>query len=181
MSGNQDDNFRIAFNKLQQNINVFKQKRDDLSKKIEDYISIYQKLETEIIESFVNFRTKHTKRRNYYNKKIKSLRIEKREYSKLLDGLIDKRQGLREPKIDNNSLKEINSLRNSTIQIANRIKNLEELIKTDNLDIKEESEIVDNIRRLEEIKKEKMILIAKNEQELRTLQQNNEFYKNQKN
>ncbi len=181
MSGKQNENFRIAFDKLQQNIDVFKQKRDDLNKKIEDYISIYQNIETEIIESYINNRVKFAKRRKYCNEKIRSLRNEEKEYHNLLEKLIDKSQGLHQSKIDNKSLKNIESLRNSASQITNKIKNLEELIKTDNLNIKEESEIIDRIRRLDEIKQEKMILIAKKEQAQRAIQQSNEFYKNQKN
>ncbi|MFX1499748.1 MAG: hypothetical protein ACFFDH_02145 [Promethearchaeota archaeon] len=175
MSGEEEDSFDITFNKLQQKVEIFKKKRNDLNNRIMDYISSYQTIEMEAYESYAIIKKKYDKNRYYCNEKIKGLRKKRDEYQNLLKVHLETQKRLKKPKINQKNLKSINSLKKSINQINFTIERLEEVLKTTNLNISEENEIVEKIKDLETEKNEKIDLIKKKEKEQQLTQQQTEF------
>lgn len=168
MSGENYDNFGVSFNSLLQKIEVVKRKRNEVNKKIQEYISSFQLIETELIESFLTAKEIYDKRWKYCNKKIKLLKKKKIEYEYLFDNLIEEKKKLQNPRSNSKDLELIESNKNSIKQIDHKIYNLEKRFKSELLKINEENEVIDQISKLD-----------KEKQELKIKLQSSEFYKNQ--
>ncbi|MFX0187406.1 MAG: hypothetical protein ACFE8A_06690 [Candidatus Hodarchaeota archaeon] len=153
---------QLSFKELQNKIEDFKKKRDDLNQKTKEYINRLQEIEFEIIESLKTARDVYKPKRDHWNKKVKQLKNKKIEYKKLLDTLIDEKK--KHQKQNGNG--QISEHFTSVKQLERKIDNLERVIETENLDINKENEIVDKIRDLE---RKKQKLVAE--------QQNNGIYK----
>ncbi|MFX1387929.1 MAG: hypothetical protein ACFE9M_11990 [Promethearchaeota archaeon] len=169
MSGENYDDFGVSFNSLLQKIEVVKRKRNDLNKKIKEYISSFQMIETELIDSFLAAKETYDKRWKYCIKKRKMLRKKKIDYEYLLNNLIEERKILQNPRSNSKDLELIESTKNSINQIDDKIQNLERKIKFELLNINEENEIIEEINTLE-----------KKKQELKIKLQSSELYKNQR-
>ena len=169
MSGENYDNFGVSFNSLLQKIEVVKRKRSEVNKKIQEYISSFQLIETELIESFLTAKEIYDKRWKYCNKRIKILKKKNTEYEYLLDNLIEEKKKLQNPKSNSKDLELIESIRNSIKQIDHKIHNLENRIKSELLNINEENDVIDKISKLN-----------KKKQELKIKLQSSEFLKNQR-
>ena len=68
MSGEYNDNFGVLFNSLLQKIDVVRRKRTELNKHVKEYISSFQMIETELVDSFLTARELCNKRWKYCNK-----------------------------------------------------------------------------------------------------------------
>ncbi|MFX1258185.1 MAG: hypothetical protein ACFFAN_10020 [Promethearchaeota archaeon] len=179
MSGEKYNNFLNSLTLLQKKIDIFKQKKKELNNYIKDYITNFQRIESEFNNSFSIDKEFYEKKLNYYNKKIKKLRIKKYELKHHLKNLLNDKKHLQEPKYDEKDLKFIKSINLSIKNIDLKIEDLEKIIRTKNLDIAEEFNIVEEIRELETKKKEHLEELTKKEQEQIFAFQNNEYYINQ--
>lgn len=150
---------QLSFKELQNKIEDFRKKRDDLNQKTKEYINRLQEIEFKIIESLKTARDVYKPKRDHWNKKVKQLKNKKIEYKKLLDTLIDEHK-------KKNGRGKTSEHFTSVKQLERKIDNLERIIETENLDINKENEIVDKIRDLE---RKKQKLVAE--------QQNNGIYK----
>ena len=144
---------RVSYRDLQEKIEDFRSKRDELNKKTKEYINILQDIEVEINNSLKTARDIYKKKRDYWNSKVKLLKKKKIEYKNLLDNFIEEQRKIRKDTLGNNGLKRFMSIK----QIDRKIENLERRIETDYLDITEENEIVDKIKELAETKHEQLI------------------------
>jgi len=169
MSGEYYDNFGVLFNSLLQKIEVVKRKRNELNKKVKEYISSFQIIETELVDSFLTARELYNKRWKYCNKKIKTLKKKKIEYEYLLDSLLEEKEILQNPRTNSKGLELKESVNNSIKQINYKIRNLEKRIKSELLNINEENELIEKISRLNKKKKELILEL-----------QRCELYKNQR-
>ncbi|MFX1314230.1 MAG: hypothetical protein ACFE9T_00065 [Promethearchaeota archaeon] len=141
---------RLSFRDLQHQIEDFRQKRDGLNKKTKYLINVLQDIETEINNTLKIAKEKYRKKRDYWNTKVKKLKEKKIEYKNLLDSLIEEKKKIQKSTDDNKTSKKFVSIK----QIERKIDNLERMIETENLNIAEENIIVDNIRKLAEMKQE---------------------------
>lgn len=139
---------RPSFRELQAKIENLKGKRDDLNKKTKEFINGLQEIDTEINESLRTAKDKFKKKRDYWNDKVKKLKAKKIEYKNLFDNLIQEKKKLQKTKGSGKGSKQFISIK----QLDRKIDNLERIIETENLDIAEENDIIDQIRELTETK-----------------------------
>jgi uncharacterized coiled-coil DUF342 family protein len=136
-----------SFKELQNKVEKYKRKRDELNRKTKEYINELQNVEEQINENLKLAREKYKKRRDYWNDKVARLKDKKIEYKKLLNDFYDEKRNLQRHSSGQNqkfrSMKEINR----------KMENLERIIETENLHIQDENEIVDKISTLAEEKK----------------------------
>jgi uncharacterized coiled-coil DUF342 family protein len=135
------------YKNLQHDIDKAREKRDELNQKTKKYIKNLQGVE-EKIKSILDVAKKYKKTRNRCNKRVAKIKEKKIEYKNLLHELIDKSNTLRRQR-DKKKGKFI-----STKNIDKKIENLERIIETENLELSEENQIVDEIRKLAEKKQE---------------------------
>jgi len=157
-----DSKPRISFKALQNQLEDFKQKRDDLNKKTKEYIKSLQDIDMKINKCLKTARDVYKKKRDHWNRKVKKLKAKKIEYKNLLDSIIEEKKKLQKSK----SKKKGHNIYSSIKQIERKIDNLERIIEIENLEISEENAIIDKIREL-----------ATNKLELLQEQQNDELYK----
>lgn len=169
MSGEEFDNFKHSFKILQEKLKGVRRERNNLNKDIKESINSFLMIESEIIKSLLAAKEGCNKQRDRWNRKIRKLRNQKIEYKHLLDNLIEEKKKIQEPRINNKNLKQIISIKHSIKEIESNIDKLESIIRTENLEINEENDLVEKIRALEEKK-----------QELIAAQQDNDFYKIQR-
>ncbi len=147
---NNSQSSRLSFRDLQHQIEDFRQKRDDLNKKTKDFINALQDIEIEINNTLKIAKEKYRKKRDYWNDKVKKLKEKKIEYKNLLDNFIGEKNKIQKSTDDGKVSKIFVSIK----QIERKIDNLERKIETENLNIAEENAIIDNIRKLAEMKQE---------------------------
>jgi len=147
---NNSQNYRISFRDLQHQIEDFRQKRDELNVKTKDYISALQDIEIDINNTLKIAKEKYRKKRDYWNNKVKKLKEKKIEYKTLLDNFIEEKKKIQKSTNDGKASKSFISIK----QIERKIDNLERKIETENLNIAEENAIIDDIRKLAEMKQE---------------------------
>jgi len=160
MSKDKTDSSPISFKDITLKIEDFKGKRDELNKKTKEYINNLQEIDSEIIKLLRTAKDVFKRKRDSWNKKVKELKVKKVEYKTLLDNLIEEKKKI--PKTKKTGPKKFISVD----KIERKIENLERIIETENLEIKEENDIVDKIRALAEQKQEQVIA-----------QENDNFYK----
>ncbi|MFX1258731.1 MAG: hypothetical protein ACFFAN_12795 [Promethearchaeota archaeon] len=148
---------QISFRDLQDKIDDFRNKRDELNKKTKDYINNLQEIESEIYNSLKTARDVYKRKRNNWNRKVKKLKEKKIEYKNLLDNLIEEKRKLQKSS-DNKKLLQFISIK----QIDRKINNLERKIETENLEINEENEIVDKIKELAKKKQSQLAVQQSN-------------------
>ena len=141
---------RLSFKELQDQIDEFKKKRDDLNKKTKDFINGLQEIDNQINRYLQLAKNDYKKKRDYWNSKVKKLKEKKIEYIKISDKLTEDKKALQE----STNQKKSNSKFVSIKQIENKISNMERKIETENLNISEENAIIDKIRELAKIKQD---------------------------
>ena len=141
---------RLSLKELQDQIEVFRKKRDDLNKKTKGYISELQEIDDQIDNYLKLAKNDSKKKRDYWNIKVKKLKEKKIEYKKIFDKFIDEKKSLQK---SSDQVKDGNKFV-SIKQIERKIDALERKIETDNLDISEENAIIDKIRELAKIKQD---------------------------
>jgi len=87
---------------------------------------------------------------NSWTNKVKQLKEKKIEYKTLLDNFIEEKKKIQKSTNDGKASKNFISIK----QIERKIDNLERIIETENLNIVEENAIIDDIRKLAEMKQE---------------------------
>ncbi|MFX1399783.1 MAG: hypothetical protein ACFE8V_00890 [Promethearchaeota archaeon] len=140
----------LSFKELQDQIEEFKKKRDDLNKKTKDFINDLQEIDNQINRYLQLAKNDYKNKRDYWNSKVKKLKEKKIEYIKISDKLTEEKKKLQK---STNQIK-INSKFVSIKQIESKISNMERRIETENLNISEENAIVDKIRELAKIKQD---------------------------
>lgn len=141
---------RLSLEELQDQIEVFRKKRDDLNKKTKGYINELQEIDNQIDNYLKLAKNDSKKKRDYWNTKVKKLKEKKIEYKKIFDKFIDEKKGLQK---STNQGKDGNKFI-SIKQIERKIGALERKIETENLNISEENAIIDKIRELAKIKQD---------------------------
>ncbi len=170
MSNDTTKNTQSSLNlkEIQDQIELYREKRDELNKKTKDYINRLQDLESKINEYLRVAKEEHKKKRDYWNEKVKKLKDKKIEYKNLLDNLIEERKQLQKNSSDSSKFGDLR-------QINRKIDVLERKIETEHLDISEENSIIDTIRELAEEKQK--ILEAQNAEEILKLERKIEIVK----
>lgn len=141
---------RLSFKELQDQIEEFKKKRDDLNKKTKDFINDLQEIDNQINRYLQLARNDYKKKRDYWNSKVKKLKEKKNEYIKISDKLTGDKKALQKSTNQKKSDSKFVSIK----QIENKISNMERKIETENLNISEENAIIDKIGELAKIKQD---------------------------
>ena len=149
-SANKSQGFKLSFRDLQDLIEDFRKKRDDLNQKTKDYINNLQEIEIEINNTLKTAKDKYKKKRDYWNNKVKKLKEKKVEYKNLLDNFIEEKKNLQKDNEKGKTPKKVLSIK----QIERKIDNLERKIEIENLDITQENALIDEIKELTEIKRD---------------------------
>jgi len=139
----------VSFRELQQQIEEFREKRDELNKKTKYYINELQTIEEEIENLLKLAKTDYKRKRDYWNIKVQKLKQKKNEYKEILENLLEEKKKLQKNSNIKNNTNNVLSIK----QIDKKISKLERIIETENLDISEENSIIDKIRELAELKK----------------------------
>ncbi|MHA1781933.1 MAG: DUF7121 family protein [Promethearchaeota archaeon] len=139
----------VSFRELQQQIEEFREKRDELNKKTKYYINKLQTIEEEIENLLKLAKTDYKRKRDYWNIKVQKLKQKKNEYKEILENLLEEKKKLQKNSNIKNNTNNVLSIK----QIDKKISKLERIIETENLDISEENSIIDKIRELAELKK----------------------------
>ncbi|MHA1148199.1 MAG: DUF7121 family protein [Promethearchaeota archaeon] len=137
---------RPSFRDIQDKIETVRQKRDNLNSKTKEYINSLQEIEIHITETLKTAKDLK-KRRDQWNKKVKDLKAKKIEYKNMLKALTEEKNSSQPKKKGSNVF-------TSLKKIERKIENLERVIETENLDINQENDIIDNIRQLAAEKEE---------------------------
>ncbi|MFX1395999.1 MAG: hypothetical protein ACFFAS_09035 [Promethearchaeota archaeon] len=136
------------YKELQDKIEEYREKRDDLNKRTKEYITELQEIENQIAENLKIAKEEYKKKRDYWNNKVKKLKDKKIEYKKILDNFIDERKQLQKEGSNGKEQGKYMDLK----QVIRKIDNLERIIETENLEITEENAIIDQIKELVELK-----------------------------
>jgi len=153
---------RLSLKELQDQIEEFRKKRDDLNKKTKDYINELQEIDNQIDNYLKLAKNDSKKKRDYWNIKVKKLKEKKIEYKKIFDKFIDEKKGLQK---STNQSKDGNRFI-SIKQIERKIDALERKIETESLNISDENAIIDKIKELAKVK-----------QDFFAVQQNSDLFK----
>ena len=159
---NTSQSSKNSFKELQNQIEEFRQKRDDLNKKTKSYIKKLQDIDAKIEENLKIAKEDYKKKRDYWNTKVKNLKEKKIEYKNILDKFNEEKKKILKESHKGKDTKKFVSIK----QIDKKIENLERRIEIENLDILEENSMVDKIRELAQIK-----------QTFLAEQENSEFFK----
>lgn len=161
MSREKFNNFSYFYNDVQKEIDNFILSRNQLNKRINKCIDSFQIIEREIYKTLFDAREYFNEKCHYCTKKIKKLRRRALEFEELLDYQITEKKNLQNPKLEKNFSHLFNSVKNSIRDIDDKIDNLNQKVKNQILDIKEEIYIVEKINRLERKKKIRIKLLSK--------------------
>ncbi len=157
-----DKLIKKSFSNLQSDIEKAREKRDKLNQKTKKYIKSLQEVE-ERIKTLLDLAKKYKKNRNRCNERVGKIKEKKIEYKDLFYELINKSNQLKKQR-DKNKGKYVSSKK-----LDNKIENLERRIETENLDLAEENQLIDQIREL-----------AKRKQEVLAEDEYNEIMKHEK-
>jgi len=148
MTAHKFDNFSHYFNNWQKNLINFVLKRNLSNKELENYIRSFRNIDSEIYKSLFTAKEFYTKKRSYYNQKIKKLKQNEIDFKKFLEYLFKERKKVSEPKEKDEISALINRIKESIEEIEHKIFNLNIRIEEQTLDIAEENYIIEEIKNL---------------------------------
>jgi len=143
------DNFSQYFYNWQKNIINFVLKRNLTNKELENYVKSFRNIDSEIYKSLFTAKEFYTKKRHYYNQKIKKLKQNEIDFKKLLEYAYKERKNSSEPKEKDEISTSIKRIKESIEQIENKINNLSYQIEEQALNIDEENNIIEEIKNLD--------------------------------
>ena len=147
---NSPQSSKNSFRELQNQIEEFRQKRDDLNKKTKTFINKLQAIDTEIDNNLNLAKQDYKKKRDHWNSKVRRLKIKKNEYKEILDNFFEEKKKILGKSKKGRDKKKYVSIR----QLDKKIENLELRISIENLSLPEENAMVDEIRDLAVIKQD---------------------------
>ncbi len=177
MNDNNFDNFSQYFNNWQKNIINFTLKRNLADKELENYIKSVQTIDSEIYKAFFIAKEYYNKKHRYYNQKIKRLKQKQIEFNQLLDYVNREKKNLTELKVKDEISTSIRYIKQSLVEIENKINNLSNQIEELSLDVDEENNIIEDIKNLDKDKQINLRHLQKLEQDLFREMQVNIYYK----
>ena len=176
MKNNNFDKFSHYFNKWQKNIINFTLKRNLANKELENYIKSFHTIDSEIYKALFTSKEYYYKKQRYYDHKINRLKQEEIEFKRRLNYINREKRNLTEPKIKDEISTSIEYIKQSLVEIEEKINNLSNQIEELTLDIIEENNIIEEIKNLDREKQINLRHLGKLEQDLfREMQQNTYF------
>ena len=100
-------------------------------------------------------------------------------WKKVLDNLIKEKETLQKPRLNINISKSVDSVKYTIKQIEYKINELNKIIKTQILNVSEESNLVEKIRKLERKKQKRIELLSEVEHKQTSELYNSSYYKSQ--
>ncbi|MFX1477951.1 MAG: hypothetical protein ACFFCI_07445 [Promethearchaeota archaeon] len=177
MNGKKYENWFNYFNNLQYEIQGLVDSKKELNNALMNFINEYQVTETKIYTVLFNALIFYKRRRDSYNHQITKLRKKQIKYQGQLKSLLKKKKNLTEPKLDKNIPISIESKKDYIKEIEAKLYNLNKTIEIRVLEIEEESEIVEKLRRLEKSKQANIQRIIELEQKQIQEIENSDYYK----
>ncbi|MFW9865541.1 MAG: hypothetical protein ACFFEN_05515 [Candidatus Thorarchaeota archaeon] len=165
------------FNNLQYEIQGLVDSKKELNTALMNFIYEYQLTETKIYTVLFNALIFYKKRRYLYNHQITKLREKQIKYQRQLKSLLIKKKNLTAPQLDKNIPISIESKKDYIKEIENKLSDLNKTIEIRVLDIEEENEIVEKIRRLEKSKQVNIQRLIELEQKQIREIENSDYYK----
>lgn len=180
MNGENYNKSHSSLNNLAKKLGNFTVKEKVLNNKIREYIRNYNQMKVEIIKSIISKKVIYNRKKQFWNEKIKHLRMNEIHYKILLNSLIEEQKSLHIPKIDEKISNQINFLKKNIERLKKDINKLENKIKFEPLKIDHENEILERINRLKEKKKNLIDQIKEKNIEQVNLFENSKYFKTMK-
>ena len=149
MSGNKYDLLHHYFDNLQNDFKLFLNSKKELNDAFLGYIYKFQLIETKVNKALFNALIFYKNQREFYNRRIQKLRKEEASDKRKLDLLLKKKKDLTIPKLDSNIPTSIKNTEEYIKELENQIYDLNKTLEVQILDINEENNIVEKIRKLE--------------------------------
>ena len=153
MNDEKYDNFNHLINRAEKEMINLVKNSNQLNKKFMNCINNFQIIEREIYNALFDAKQFYNLKCRYCNKKIKKLRRKAIEFKELMDYHIFEKRNYQNPKLKSEFSRLTNSIKDSIREITDKIDNLNQKIKNQILDIREENNLVEKINRLEKKKK----------------------------
>ncbi|MFX0011727.1 MAG: hypothetical protein ACFE9R_15545 [Candidatus Hermodarchaeota archaeon] len=177
MPNHKFDSFSRYFYNWQKNIINFTLKRNLANKELENYIRSFRNIDFEIVKALFAAKEFYDKKQHYYKRKIKDLKRKDIEFKRLLEYAYEEKKKVNIPKIKNELTSSIQHIKSSMKEIELKIYNLNNEIEEQNLDLDEESYIIEEIQNLERDKQVNLRHLKKLEGDLNNEIQNNMYFK----
>lgn len=177
MNSKKYENWFNYFNNLQYEIQGLVDSKKELNNALMNFIYEYQVTETKIYTALFNALIFYKKRRYLYNQQITKSKKKQIKYQRQLKSLLIKKKNLTAPQLDKNIPISIENKKDYLKEIENKLSDLNKTIEISLLDIEEENEIVEKIRRLEQSKKANIQRLIELEQKQIHEIENSDYYK----
>jgi hypothetical protein len=177
MNSKKYENWFNYFNNLQYEIQGLVDSKKELNNALMNFIYECQVTETKIYTALFNALIFYKKRRYLYNQQITKLKKKQIKYQRQLKSLLIKKKNLTAPELDKNIPISIENKKDYIKEIENKLSDLNKTIEIRALDIEEENEIVEKIRRLEKSKKANIQRLIELEQKQIHEIENSDYYK----
>jgi len=177
MTTHKFDNFSHYFYNWQKNIISFVLKRNLANKELENYVKSFRNIDSEIFKSLFAAKTFYTKKRHYYNQKIKKLKQNEIDFKKLLDYANRERKNSSELKEKDEISTSIKRIKESIEDIEDKMYYLNNKIEEQTLEIAEENNIIEEIKNLDRDKQINLRHLRRLEGDLVKEMQSNTYFK----
>jgi len=177
MTTHKFDNFSHYFYNWQKNIISIVLKRNLANKELENYVKSFRNIDSEIYKSLFAAKEFYTKKRHYYNQKIKKLKQNEIDFKKLLNYVYRERKNSSEPKEKDEISILIKHIKESIEEIEDKMYYLNNKIEEQTLDITEENNIIEEIKNLDRDKQINLRHLRKLEGDLVKEMRSNTYFK----
>ena len=163
----------------QKRVKEFVLEKEQLNSKLKNDIITFQSFDSEICNTLLDAREFYSKKRYDYNLKLAQLKRKRIEYERLWSDLVKKIENFPKPQLNENSLVLINYTKKALEDIENKLTLLNQKLEEQILDINEEAEIIELLRKLETEKQLKIKNLADIEQKQLKKLQSSDYYNTQ--
>ena len=180
MSDKEKYDFSNDINNAKEKVKEFVLEKKQLNNKLKLYILSLQNIDLKIFSMLIDAREFYYEARYNYNMKLAKLKNQKIEYERLWKQLNKKASTFKEPELNSKISTSIDSAKLFILDLQDKINILDQKLEEPILDINEENEIIENLRKLERDKQEKINMVVELEQKQAKQLQISEYYKTQR-
>jgi len=161
---------------LNEDIDNFIRKHNELKDNIRNYNRFYNQLRSQIFKAIIKHKIEYARNISFWNKRINSLQIKKKNYTILLGSITKDFKNIRKPQIDGELSNQIHCLELDIKKVKNEIEKFEGIIKSVPLDINQEDEIITKIDDLQKKKSQLSSKMREKERKQKNSLENSHYY-----
>ncbi len=180
MSEKKIDDLVNYFNNAQKIVKEYVLTRNQLDDKFINLLLNFQKVESQIYKLLLDVREFNKSKRIHCNLQIKKLKKQKIDDEQLWSYLIKENATLQEPELNGEISRSLELTKGSLEEIDYRISQLNNMLEESVLNIDEENDIIEELRKLEETKQQKSESVEALNKKLVKKVLSTAYYKNQK-